>query len=44
MDPLGWLVSTFGAFLLPAALFVLGLVGYWLLLVARRWGLLNGPN
>jgi hypothetical protein len=44
MDPLGWLVSTFGVFLLPAALFALGLVGYWLLVTARRRGLLNGPN
>ncbi len=31
------LVSTFGPFLIPAALFGLGLVGYLLLVAARRY-------
>lgn len=40
-DPVSWLVATFGPFLIPAALFVLGVVGYWALLALRQAGLLG---
>lgn len=44
-DPLSWLVATFGPFLIPAVLFVLGMLGYWGLLALRRAGLVGSrPN
>lgn len=34
------LVETFGPFLIPATMFVIGVVGYGILLVLTRYGLL----
>ena len=36
------LVETFGPFLVPALLFVVGLVGYAILILLTRWGILPG--
>jgi hypothetical protein len=32
-----WLIQTFGPFLIPPALFTLGLIGYGFLLLINRW-------
>lgn len=34
---LEWLVNTFGTFLIPPVLFVLGVLGYSLLVLLDRW-------
>ena len=39
IDPI---VDTFGPFLIPVVIFVLGLVGYLVLLVLTRRGILGG--
>jgi hypothetical protein len=40
-DALDALVNTFGPFVIPVLLFAVGAVGYAVLLVLGRWGLLG---
>lgn len=35
--PIEWLIQTFGPFLIPPILFVMGLIGYGLLVLINRW-------
>jgi hypothetical protein len=39
-----WLVGAFGPFLIPVGLFVVGVVGYAILLALTRYGLLPGRD
>lgn len=39
--PLDTLVSATGPFLIPVVIFVLGLIGYVLLFVLTKWGVLG---
>jgi hypothetical protein len=36
------IVDTFGPFLIPATLFVIGIVGYGILILLTRYGILPG--
>ncbi|MEF8784750.1 MAG: hypothetical protein V5A45_02370 [Haloarculaceae archaeon] len=38
------LVETFGPFLIPATVFVVGVIGYGILIVLTRYGLLPGRS
>ena len=38
------LVETFGPFLIPAAIFAIGVVGYGILILLTRYGLLSRPG
>ncbi|WP_268893112.1 hypothetical protein [Salinirussus salinus] len=40
----GQVVETFGPFLIPVVVFVLGVAGYGLLWLLSRWGVLRGDT